>query len=318
GRKQTLVGYLNKVEHRLSDEEVEKLSIATPYYSGAKIKDMVNEALIIAVRDGREAIEWKDIWKAKALKELGPPEDVDYIQRERHAVAIHEASHAVAAHLLGAHRRIDLVSIEKRASTLGMVKSQGQEERFTQWRTEFETDIMVSLASLAGEKMFFEGDNSSGVSGDLSSASTVAALMEGTYGMGATLTSALGTREMATGGPASPVSVALRENREAIEKTLAGLYDRSASLLEEHREKVLELAAVLEERKNISGDEVAEIMGSEPGSRTMREPKGWQAVSDIIAGERQREALVKSGREAAALSRSTEVQEAEPEADSSS
>ncbi|MCI0545472.1 MAG: hypothetical protein L0Z49_13695, partial [Actinobacteria bacterium] len=206
----------------------------------------------------------------------------------------------------------------KRASTLGMVKSQGQEERFTQWRTEFETDIMVSLASLAGEKMFFEGDNSSGVSGDLSSASTVAALMEGTYGMGATLTSALGTREMATGGPASPVSVALRENREAIEKTLAGLYDRSASLLEEHREKVLELAAVLEERKNISGDEVAEIMGSEPGSRTMREPKGWQAVSDIIAGERQREALVKSGREAAALSRSTEVQETEPEADSSS
>ena len=60
-------------------------------YSGAKIKDMVNEALIIAIRDDREAIEWKDVWKAKALKELGPPEDVDYIQRERHAVAIHEA-----------------------------------------------------------------------------------------------------------------------------------------------------------------------------------------------------------------------------------
>jgi hypothetical protein len=53
---------------------------------------------------------------------------------------------------------------------------------------------------------------------------------------------------------------------------------------------------VLEERKNISGEEVAEIMGSSPGSRTMREPKGWQAVSDVVAGERQREALLRRER----------------------
>jgi ATP-dependent Zn protease len=296
GRKQTIVGYLHKVEHRLSEVEVEKLATVTPYYSGAMIKDMVNEALILAVRDGRDAIVWPDIWKAKALKELGPPEDVDYIQRERHAVAVHEACHAVIAHLLGAHRRIDLVSIEKRASTLGMVKSQGEEERFTQWKSEFETDIMVSLASLAGERMYFEDDNSSGVSGDLSSASRVAALMEGSFGMGGSLTSAMGTRQNAGGGPANAISVSLRENRETIEKNLAQLYDEVAGLLEEQRDKVLELAAVLEQRKNISGDEVAEIMGSAPGSRTMREPQGWQAVSDIVADERQREALLRSGR----------------------
>lgn len=299
GRRQTIVGYLDKVEHKLSEEEVTKLATVTPYYSGAMIKDMVNEALIIAVRDGREAIQWPDIWKAKALKELGPPEDVDYIQRERHAVAIHEASHAVTAHLLGAHRRIDLVSIEKRSSTLGMVKSQGEEERYTQWKSEFETDIMVSLASLAGERMFFENDNSSGVSGDLSSASRIASLMEGSFGMGSSLTSAMGTRQNAGGGPANAVSISLRENREAIEKSLAHLYDEVAGVLDEHRDKVLELAAVLEQRKNISGEEVSEIMGSPPGSRTMREPSGWQAVSDVVASERQREALLKSGREAA-------------------
>jgi len=299
GRKQTIVGYLNKVEHKLDEDQIERLATVTPMYSGAKIKDMVNEALIIAVRDGRESIEWRDIWKAKSLKELGPPEDVDYIQRERHAVAIHEASHAVTAHLLGAHRRIDMVSIEKRASTLGMVKSMGQEERFTQWRSEMETDIMVSLASLAGERLFFAGDNSSGVSGDLSSASTVAALMEGSFGMGKGLASAMNTRESGMGGQANPVSTALREQREQIEANLEALYERVGELLEEHQEKVLELAAVLEEKKTISGDEVAEIMGSAPGSRTMREPTGWQAVSDEVADERQRAALVRSGREVA-------------------
>jgi hypothetical protein len=97
------------------------------------------------------------------------------------------------------------------------------------------------------------------------------------------------------------VSISLRENREAIEKNLGHLYDEVAGLLEEHRDKILELAAVLEQRKNISGDEVSEIMGSIPGSRTMREPTGWQAVSDTVAGDRQREALLKSGRQPVSL-----------------
>jgi ATP-dependent Zn protease len=299
GRKQTIAGYLEKVDHKLTPDQIEHLAVITPYYSGASIKNLVNEALIIAVRAGREAIEWPDVWRAKSLKELGPPEDVDYIQRERHAVAVHEASHAVTAHLLGAHRRIDMVSIEKRASTLGMVKSMGEEERFTQWRSEFESDIMVSLASLAGERLFFGGDNSSGVSGDLQSASTVAALMEGVYGMGGTLSSTMGTRSNEAGGPANPVSTALRERRKQIEERLAALYDQVALLLGEHEDKILELAAVLEEKKNISGEEVAEIMGSDPGSRTMREPKGWQAMSDEVASDRQRGALTKAGREVA-------------------
>jgi ATP-dependent Zn protease len=297
GRKQTIVGYLDKVEHNLTPEQVEHLAVITPYYSGASIKDLVNEALIIAVRSGRDAIDWPDIWRAKSLKELGPPEDVDYIQRERHAVAVHEACHAVTAHLLGAHRRIDMVSIEKRSSTLGMVKSMSEEERFTQWRSEYETDIMVSLASLAGERRFFGGDNSSGVASDLQSASTVAALMEGSFGMGTSITSTMGTRVNEAGGQASPVSIALRERRKQIEDNLSVLYEQVDALLGEHQEKILELAAVLEEKKNISGDEVAEIMGSSPGSRTMREPSGWQAVSDEIAGDRQREALTKAGRE---------------------
>ena len=56
------------------------------------------------------------------------------------------------------------------------------------------------------------------------------------------------------------------------------------------------------DRVIVSGDEVAEIMESAPGSQTMREPTGWQAVSDEVAGERQRVALERSGREVASTS----------------
>src|SRR5438874_3685401 len=65
GRVRTYQGYLAKVHHRLNADEVDKLATITPYATGATIKDMVNEALINAIRDGRDAIEWQDVVKAK-------------------------------------------------------------------------------------------------------------------------------------------------------------------------------------------------------------------------------------------------------------
>jgi ClpP class serine protease len=138
--------------------------------------------------------------------------------------------------------------------------------------------------------------------------------MEGSYGMGQSLSSTMNTRETGAGGPANPVSTALHERKAEIEAGLEDLYRRVAELLEEHQDKVLELAAVLEEKKTISGEEVSEIMGSAPGSRAMREPQGWQAVSDEMAGERQRAALHRSGRQVVASNnpQAVEVDEARP------
>src|SRR3954470_4601619 len=82
GRVRTYQGYLEKIQHDLSDEDVDKLATITPYATGASIKDLVNEALINAIRDGRERVVWKDIIKAKHLKSLGPPEGVEYADRE--------------------------------------------------------------------------------------------------------------------------------------------------------------------------------------------------------------------------------------------
>src|SRR5207247_9991495 len=98
GGRETYEYYLVKGKHGLTPDQVEKLAVITPYATGAGIQDMVNEALVIAVRDGRDAIEWKDILRAKQLKEHGLPDDFEYIERERHATAIHEASHAVVSY----------------------------------------------------------------------------------------------------------------------------------------------------------------------------------------------------------------------------
>jgi hypothetical protein len=150
GRVRTYQGYFAKVPHELTDEQVDKLATITPYATGASIKDLVNESLIIAIRDGRDVITYQDVIKAKQLKELGPPEDVEYIERERHAVAIHEACHAVVAYRTRHHMEIDIATIEKGSDYLGMVSSIKPEDQFTRWRSEYQSDILVALASLAG------------------------------------------------------------------------------------------------------------------------------------------------------------------------
>lgn len=260
GRVRTLQGYLDKVSNVVTPEQVERLAVMTPYYSGAKIKDLVNEGLILAIRDGREVVGYDDLWRAKALKELGPPEDVQYIQRERHAVAVHESCHAVAAHLLQAHRAIDVVTIEKHSQALGMVKPLPVEDRYTEWKSEYETDIKVSLASLAGERMFFGGDSSSGVSGDLENASRLVALMEGAWGMGEEVTSLYLASGYLLQRGKDPTELVIRERGAQVEARLKRLYDEVWDLLERHRHDVERLASVLEEKKTISGDEVAEIL----------------------------------------------------------
>ena len=60
GRIRTYEGYLHKVRHELSPEEIDRLATITPYATGATIKDMVNEALINAIRDGRMHSLWID------------------------------------------------------------------------------------------------------------------------------------------------------------------------------------------------------------------------------------------------------------------
>jgi ATP-dependent Zn protease len=271
GRIRTYQGYFSKVRHELTAENMDKLATITPYATGATIKDLVNEALITAIRNGRDVITWPDVIKAKQLKELGPPEDVEYIERERHAVAVHEACHALVAFRTRQHMEIDIATIEKGSDYLGMVASIPPEDQFTRWRSEYETDIPVSLASLAGERMFFDRDSSSGVSGDLESATTVASYMEGFWGMGTTVSSYSTAKRLEVGSPGGGRGGALKKGQDPeaqvrhaladrIEDQLTTLLTRVEEILTENRNHVLALAHALETYKTLSGEDIVAVL----------------------------------------------------------
>jgi cell division protease FtsH len=273
GRIRTYEGYFEKVQHVLTDEDIDKLATITPYATGATIKDLVNEALIVAIRSGRESITWPDVVKAKQLKDLGPPEDVEYIERERHATALHEACHAVAAYRVRHHLVIDIATIEKGGNYLGMVSSIKPDDLFTQWRSEYEADVMVSLASLAGEKMFFAGDSSSGVSSDLEGATQIATFMEGYWGMGSTVTSHGVTHRVGIGGGGRPGTGRDEKEKdllksglgERIEESLESLLQRTEALLAENWLEVMAVTHALETNKTLTGDDIKAIVDGTPG-----------------------------------------------------
>jgi cell division protease FtsH len=271
GRIRTYQGYFNKVRHELTAEQIDKLATITPYATGATIKDLVNESLITAIRYGRDVITWPDVIRAKQLKELGPPEDVEYIERERHAVAVHEACHALVAFRTRHHMEIDIATIEKGSDYLGMVASIPPEDQFTRWRSEYEADILVSLASLAGERMFFDKDTSSGVSGDLESATTVASFMEGFWGMGTTVSSYSTAKRLEVGSPGGGRGGTLKKGQDPeaqvrhaladrIEDQLTTLLERTEVIIRENRSHVLALAHALETHKTLSGEDIVAVL----------------------------------------------------------
>jgi len=279
GRKRTYEGYFAKVSHELTADQLDHLATITPYATGATIKDLVNESLIVALRDNRRTITWADVLRAKLAKSVGPSEGVEYIERERHAVALHEACHAVISYLVQKRNVIDTATIQKGADYLGFVRPIPIEEQFTSWRSEYEADIMVSLASLVGERMFFDGDSSSGVSGDLQNATTVGLAMEGLWGMGGQFGSYAATRAphdahpVADGNDRNVLETAFGQRVEA---QLATLAERTGALLTENRASVLAVGHALELYKTISGQDVTAIINGEPGpvvdGRPYRQP----------------------------------------------
>jgi hypothetical protein len=262
GRRSTYDGYLSKVPHELSEEQLEKLAAMAPPRTGAEIKDLVNEALIHSMKQGRDKVAWADILHARYIRQTGLPEGFVYVDWERHAVAVHEACHALAAVVLRPWYPIDVATIERRGDIGGFVSSIDSDEQFAQWGNDFEADICVSLASLAGEKLFFGGDNSAGVGGDLQNATRVAYQMLGTYGMGETIASIAGRPGGAIGDLKEGTSTSLDER---VERKLKEMFDKVEKLLGERRRDVLAIAHALEVHKTITGEDVEAILSKTMG-----------------------------------------------------
>jgi cell division protease FtsH len=262
GRQDILRYYLAKVRHEPIDYE--KLSRMTVNYSPARIKNIVNEALLFALQDGRDALRWDDLWQAKLTEEIGLKQPVRYNDREKEMVAIHEGAHAVVSYALErGDRLIQVITIQKREGALGLVHGQDVEDRYLTTKKQLEARIQVSLAGLVAEEIWF-GQTTGGPTSDLISATSNAAVYVGVYGMGNSLISALvDANELEN---AITATLGDRDRRKEVDTLLNDCRDRVRNLLLKKRHVVEGVRDALLEREELVGDEI-EVLMAELGER---------------------------------------------------
>ena len=265
GRQDILEYYLAKVRHEPIDYP--KLSRMTVGYSPASLKNIVNEALLFALQDGRDALRWDDLWQAKLSEEIGHKQPVKYSPREKAMVAVHEGAHAVASYALEREElQIQVITIQKRESALGLVSTQEIEEMFLRTQKQLLARIQVSLAGLVAEEIWY-GQTTSGPSSDLVNATRNAAAYVGVYGMGRSLISAAASGP-GPYGEVDPIGVVLSDGdrRREVDAILNDCRDNVRNLLLKKRHVVEGVRDALLEREELVGDEI-EVLMAELGER---------------------------------------------------
>lgn len=238
----------------------EEFASMTLGYSPAMLEHVLDEALVWAIRDGRRALTWRDVQRARLSEEIGVAQPVAYTVNERRLIATHEAGHATAAYLCAKDRKLEVLSIIKRRHALGLLAHSDLEERFTKTKSELQSTVNIALAGMAAEELFF-GESGTGPSSDLTAATSLVAQMVGSFGMGSSLVS---FEAVSNGGHSSPNIVAKvltddRAKRE-VESILREQKDKVAYLLEQNRGLVEALRDALLEHEELMGDEILQVL----------------------------------------------------------
>ncbi len=248
-----------KTHHELLDDDDTRDNLAhdTFGYTPVMIEHLFDEALLVALREGRTAMSSLDIHEAKLTEELGFKQPVNYAESDRVSVATHEAGHATVAHVVGKGRRLEVLSIIKRRQALGLLAHGDEQERFTRTRTEIEANVAIALGGLVAEEVFF-GESGTGPASDLQQATTLAAQMVGSFGMAGSLLSfdaiaegPIGSKNLVGKVLADP------EGKARVEEILTEQKDRVTKLLEENRDVVVALRDALIARDELVGEEIA-------------------------------------------------------------
>lgn len=249
--------YLAKKRHEpnLSPAFVADL---TAGYTPVRIEKLLDESLVVALRDGRTSMTPGDVVTAQLVTEVGMSHDVGYHPDERRRVAVHEAGHALVAALSG--RDVKLASILRRSGSLGLVAHGEVDERYLKTPTEA-TDLMaVALAGRAAEIQEF-GEASSGIASDLQVATAIAAQLVGMLGAGGSLLS-LEAAQLAGAGNLVAKVLHDEKTRAKADDLMNRAADRAACTVLEHRRALIALADALCDQDELTGDEVHAIVAA--------------------------------------------------------
>ena len=252
------------------DVNLETVAGMTPGFVGADLANLVNEAVLLAVRRGRQRVKMADFQEAVERIIAGLEKRNRVInEEERTIIAHHECGHALAALSLPRTDPVRKISIIPRGvAALGYTQQVPTEDRFLMSREELLNRITVTLGGRAAEAVMFPSI-STGAHDDLAKATDIARSMVKEYGMSERLGQAYfedkRQKNRLLGGDMFPGEKEYSQETariidEEIKQILETQYDRAVEIIKSHRAALEEGAQLLLAEENIYGDQLQEIM----------------------------------------------------------
>jgi cell division protease FtsH len=265
---------------RMADD-VNFLAVArsTSGVSGAELANIINEAAIYAVRNGRKAVRQSDLLYAVDLVLAGAEKKSTVLSdKEKRIVAYHEIGHAIVSLKIGNPQPIQKITIIPRTmGALGFTMSSPQEDRYLLLKDEALDQIKVMLGGRAAEEIKFN-NVSSGAANDIERATKLARAMVTRYGMSESFDM------MALSTVANPYlgddmsmqcspEFAAKVDHEVL-SIIRNCHESARAILSENERLMDLLAGVLLERETITGEEFAKIVEDYEKSRHELPPAG--------------------------------------------
>ncbi len=267
GRVAILSHYLEKTEHD-DGINVENIARLTTGFSGAELRNIVNEAAHRALREGRSKISEADLAESVEVVMVGYVKKNKILsEKEKEIVCYHEIGHALVSALQTHTAPVKKITVVPRTGgTLGYVLHTDEEQKNLSTKTEMENRIAVCVGGRAAEEIHF-GEVTTGASNDIMQATSTARAMVARYGMADELGMVcfdISSGGYLGGGTRTSCSQKTAELIDAkVIEIVKEQYKKAFTLLKENEALLDKLAAFICERETITGDEFMEIFNKE-------------------------------------------------------
>jgi cell division protease FtsH len=260
-----------KPPYKMADDvNLNILAKATPYFSGADIENMVNEAALLAAKLDKEAVDMDSFDESKDRVLMGPERRSLVISNEEKKVtAYHEAGHAVLQHIIPESDPNYKVTIIPRGRALGVTIKLPMQERRNFGRRYLLANIITALGGRAAEEIIF-GEQTTGAQNDFEQATDTARNMVTRWGMSDLGPLVFGKRdeqiflgkEIAHHKDYSEKTAV--EIDQAVSQIITTCYQKAKDLLENNLDELKKLADALLERETLILEEIEDILGPRP------------------------------------------------------
>ena len=252
-----------------ADVDLKTIARRTPFFTGADLENVLNEAAILTARAGAQEITQRTIMDAITRVEMGPEKRSRRVtEKDKRIVAYHEAGHALVGLNLPKADDVSMVTIVPRGSSGGHTQFLPSEESDFISREQILSRITVAMGGRAAETLIIE-DVTTGASADLQSATELARRMVAQFGMDDVIgpvyhggnTEVFLGRDFAQSRDCSEKVAAQID--EEIRKVASACQERAINILKANMDKLHRMAGVLLERETITKPELDAIMKGE-------------------------------------------------------